>query len=154
MTGCGCCWSARASSSGTRLRRPSGSAGSTAEYRRTFDRLRMDEDEAREVVTSALRTALRLGVKTDADQVADALKECVVLADDREGGEVEARPALVAAVSDLWSGGSPVSRREVAVRLFGTSGEVLHDVLADLDLWRPRRPSSRSGSEVEVSDVE
>lgn len=106
-----------------------------SEYRQTFDLLKLSEDEAWLLVASALRTASTLGVVTDPNAVADALKEFVVVLRDRRGVIDRARDELAAAVIHLKSITIEDERQAAAIRLFGSPGAQLHSVLATL----PRR---------------
>lgn len=105
-----------------------------SEYRRIFDLLKMAEPEAWQTIAWAVRIASALGVATNADAMADALKEFVVLCRERRGVVDNARGELAAAVIQLRAASDENERRETAVALFGTSGERLHSVLAKLDI--------------------
>lgn len=113
-------------------------ADAWSEYRSIFDGFGLTQGEARALVDAALAIASTLGVAADADAVADALKEFVVLCRDRRGESADLRAGLVSAVGHLRSAVDEDERRASAVFLFGTCGEVLHPVLAELpvDLWR------------------
>lgn len=109
-----------------------------SEYQRFFDRLGMGEDEARELIISALRSASHLGVATDADSVADALKEFVVLRDERDPAEADRRSRLASALLWLGSITDGDEQRAAAVHLFGTRGERLYQVLAEMRIDIPQ----------------
>jgi hypothetical protein len=107
-----------------------------SDYRRTFDRLKLAEDEARDLITSALHAAGILGVATDADAVADALKEFVALCQERRGEGADLPSELAAAVITLSAAANDDGeQRAAAVNLFGARGVRLHRVLAELR-WR------------------
>jgi hypothetical protein len=109
-----------------------------SEYQRFFDRLGMDEDEARELIASALQVASRLGVATDADALADALKEFVVLRDDRDPAGADMRSRLASALLWLGSITDADEKPAAAMHLFGTRGETLHQVLAEMRIDVPQ----------------
>lgn len=106
-----------------------------SEYRFVFERLDMDHDAAPAFIAGALETAMRLGISTDGDTIADALKEFAVLADERGQGE-HLRAELHHAVLLLSTTDDGTERHTRAVRMFGCRAEDLGPVLAHLEVPR------------------
>lgn len=103
-----------------------------SEYRTIFDRLRMTEVVAREFVAHALDVADQLGVDTDGDQIADALKEFTVLSDERYGTGTDLYVRLLSGLLVLNLCADLTVIRSTAVSLFGSPGEHLCLVLREL----------------------
>lgn len=115
-----------------------------SEYGQVFARLGMSESRADAVLHEALRFARGVRrLEVDLDQLADALKEFVVLAEvDGELSEAELLARLQGAATRLRGIDDPVEQRAAAVRLFGTSAEGLGaDLVIQLAEWTaPRLP--------------